>query len=186
MRYRKDITPTQFSQLEKMNIKNFFRLLVSKPLVTIKPPVYIYLDVPFLAVFGKTDLAVRLPSLVFGTLTVLLTYFLARELFFKQKKRVTISLLASFFLAISPWHIQLSRVAYEANIATFYTVLGVFLFLYSLRRKSFVFLFSICSFVLAFYSFNAHRVFIPLFVLALFVLFRTELFARKKWVTDST
>src|SRR3989344_4133954 len=46
-----------------------------------KPPLAIYLTVPFVAVFGLTELAVRLPSVIAGTLAILLTYFLARELF---------------------------------------------------------------------------------------------------------
>lgn len=133
-----------------------------------KAPVYIYLDVPFIALFGKSTLAVRFPSALLGSLTVLLTYFLAKELFFDNKHKKYIGLFASLLLAISPWHIQLSRVAYEANAATFFTVLGVYVFLYSIRKKSHFLILSIISFVLAFYAFNAHRVFVPLFLLFLF------------------
>ena len=46
-----------------------------------KPPLAIYITVPFVALFGLNELAVRLPSVLFGTLTVLLTYFLVQELF---------------------------------------------------------------------------------------------------------
>src|SRR3989337_3814090 len=41
-----------------------------------KPPVYMYLLVPFVAVFGLTETAVRLPSAVAGIVTVLLVFFL--------------------------------------------------------------------------------------------------------------
>src|SRR3989338_6749995 len=46
-----------------------------------KPPVYTYLLIPVLKVFGNTDFAVRFPSALAGTLTVLVTYFLVKELF---------------------------------------------------------------------------------------------------------
>lgn len=151
-----------------------------------KAPVYIYLDVPFIALFGKSTLAVRFPSALLGSLTVLLTYFLAKELFLENKHKKYIGLFASFLLAISPWHIQLSRVAYEANVATFFTVLGVFLFLYSIRKKSYILLLSIMSFVLAFYAFNAHRVFVPLFLIFLFAINYKYFLQNKKVLILST
>src|SRR5271155_5871448 len=46
-----------------------------------KPPVYAYLTVIPVWFFGLTELAVRFPSALFGTLTVLLTYFLVKEIF---------------------------------------------------------------------------------------------------------
>src|SRR3990172_6662708 len=75
-----------------------------------KPPLAIYATVPFVAMLGLTELAVRLPSVIAGTLTVLITYFLVLELF-NNKLRITnnqsLALLSAFLLAISPWHIQL-------------------------------------------------------------------------------
>src|SRR3989344_2937504 len=49
-----------------------------------KLPLYIYTTVPFVKLFGLNELAVRFPSVLAGTLTVLLTYFLVMELFYKS------------------------------------------------------------------------------------------------------
>ncbi len=49
-----------------------------------KNPVYIYSAIPFIKIFGLNEFAVRLTSALFGTLTVLFTYFLAKELFHKR------------------------------------------------------------------------------------------------------
>src|SRR3990167_2208416 len=46
-----------------------------------KPPGYIYLTVPAIAIFGLSEFAIRFPSALFGTLTVLLAYFLTKRLF---------------------------------------------------------------------------------------------------------
>lgn len=160
--------------------KEFLPLARFKAFGDYKAPVYIYLDVPFIALLGKTNLAVRFPSALFGTLTVLVSYFLAKELFFKNKNKNQISLAAAFFLAISPWHIQLSRVAYEGNLATFFTILGITLFLLSLRKQKWILIFSIISFIIGFYAFNAHRVFIPLFIFLIFsIYFRQIAFNRR-------
>jgi len=145
-----------------------------------KAPVYIYLDVPFMALFGKNTLGVRFPSALFGTLTVLVAYGLVIQLFAKHKKKKTLALITAFLLAISPWHVQLSRAAYEGNIATFFTVVGIYLFFLA-KNKDFRFLFlSAVSFVLGFYAFNAHRVFIPLLIVSLAVFYWRGVFARKK------
>jgi 4-amino-4-deoxy-L-arabinose transferase-like glycosyltransferase len=144
-----------------------------------KAPVYIYLDVLSIALFGQTEFAVRLPSALLGSLTVLTVYFLSRELLIDNKRKNGIALAASFFLAISPWHIQLSRAAYEANIATFFTVLGVYFFLKA-RQNIYVLLPSVVSLVLAFYSFNAHRIFIPLMVLLMGLLFYKDFIPKLK------
>ena len=46
-----------------------------------KPGLYFYLVLPFVKIFGLNELAVRLPNVILGTLTVLLLYFLVNEMF---------------------------------------------------------------------------------------------------------
>src|SRR5260221_9445949 len=52
-----------------------------------KPPLYAYLDIVPVKLFGLTEFATRFPSAFFGVLTVLMTYFLTKELFVKSQKR---------------------------------------------------------------------------------------------------
>src|SRR5512146_453807 len=86
-----------------------------------KPALYAYLTIPSILLFHLSVFSTRLPSAFMGILAVFLTFFLTKELLFfvgKDTKRNTaLSLLAMFLLAISPWHIQFSRVAFEANPA---------------------------------------------------------------------
>ncbi len=134
-----------------------------------KPPIPVYLTVPFVAVFGLNEFAVRLPVAIFGTLTVLLTFFLVNELFRKSLFTIHYSLLTSFFLAISPWHINLSRAGFEATIALFFVVLGVWLVLRA-RSVPPLWLVAWLPLVAAIYTFNSARYFSILFAPAL-VLF---------------
>ena len=46
-----------------------------------KPPVYAYLAIIPVKLFGLNEFAVRFPSAFFGVLTVLATYFLVKTLF---------------------------------------------------------------------------------------------------------
>lgn len=75
------------------------------------PAGYSYLSIPFIAIFDLSSFSVRFASAFFGSLTVIVTFLLTMELFFKFKNKIWISFLSSFFLAISPWHINLSRTA---------------------------------------------------------------------------
>src|SRR5581483_10976696 len=52
-----------------------------------KPPVYAYLAIIPVKLFGLTEFATRFPSAFFGTLTVFLTYFLTKEIFYDPKKK---------------------------------------------------------------------------------------------------
>ena len=81
-----------------------------------KPPGYIYATVPSIAIFGLSDFAIRFPSAFFGVLTVLLTYFLTKKFFESE----VVAQVATLFLAISPWHLQFSRGAFEANLGLFF------------------------------------------------------------------
>lgn len=152
-----------------------------------KPPVYSYLDIIPVKIFGLNEFAVRFPSALFGTLSVLLTYFLVKEIFYAKKKILifdieSLALLSSLIFALSPWHIMLSRAAFEANVATFLIILGTLLFLLGINRKGYYFIFSAIAFALTFYTFNSSRVFVPLFVLAISICTIKDLMKKKKEV----
>src|SRR5579872_6374629 len=96
-----------------------------------KPPLYIYADVPAIAVFGLNEFGIRFPSAFFGTLTIFVAYLIAKSLIEDEN----VALLTSLFLAISPWHIQLSRAAYEANLGLFFSSLGILFFIKFAQKK---------------------------------------------------
>lgn len=147
-----------------------------------KPPLYAYIDVLPVKIFGLNEFATRFPSAFLGTLTVLLTYFLTKSLFIKAAKKETYALVASGMLAISPWHILLSRAAFEANVGTFLLVLGVWLFLDSLQKRGYLLILSAISFVLGIYTFNTERIVGPLLVIGLAGIYLKQLRDMKKWV----
>ena len=138
-----------------------------------KPPVYAHLSVIPVKLFGLNEFSTRFASALFGVLTVLVTYYLVRELF-PNNKSPTLGLISAGVLAISPWHILLSRAAFEANVATFFIVLGVYLFFSSLRKRWFLIL-SVFSFVISMYTFNTARIVSPLLLLGLIFVNRDYL-----------
>ena len=163
-----------------------------------KPPLPIYVTVPFVALFGLNELAVRLPSAVSGTLSVFLAYFTVIELFRRYPKFSTsihklkeknalpavvlnsemLALLNAMLLAVSPWHINLSRAGFEGNIALFFVLLGVFVFLRA-RANPKVWTVALIPFVAAIYTFNSSRYFVFILFISLVVFCWNEI--RSHW-----
>ena len=147
-----------------------------------KPPMYAYLDIIPVKLFGLNEFATRFPSAFFGVLTVLITYFLTKRIFWNSRSRETYALLSALFLAISPWYILLSRAAFEANVANFFIVFGVFAFLEGVLNKKWLLVLSAISFALSFYTFNTARVVSPIMVILLAIISRKNLWKIKKTV----
>lgn len=140
-----------------------------------KPALYAYLVMPAISILGLNIVAVRLPSVIFGILTVLAAFFLVKELF----KKNNLALLTAFLLAISPWHIQFSRVAFEANVGVALNVFGILFFLKAFKKPWFLFL-SALMFGLSFHTYQSEKVFVPLLIAVLVFSFRKDLFSIKK------
>lgn len=127
-----------------------------------KLPVYIYSVVLTEKFLGMTELAVRLPAVLFSLGMVLLTYLIGLKIF----KKKLIALFAAFCLTVSPWFFIFSRTGYEASAGLMFFLLGIYLFLLVFKNKWFL-LFSVLSFILSFYSYNSFRIVTPLTFLIL-------------------
>jgi 4-amino-4-deoxy-L-arabinose transferase-like glycosyltransferase len=139
--------------------------VVFRSLGDYKLPGYIYLTVPFVYFFGLTENAVRLPSIIFGSLTILVLFGLVKKLNLNTR----VALLSALLLAIAPWHLQFSRAAFEAVVSLFFILLGVFLFMTSLEGRTKFLLFSLLSFLVAIYTYHSAVVVVPLIAPIIFV-----------------
>lgn len=133
-----------------------------------------FITVPFIGILGLNELATRLPVAIIGILTVCVLYFLVKELF-----NTRIALLSALFLAISPWHIQFSRIAYTAILVPFFFCLGLLFFLKSLKKPLYLVLSSI-AFGFSIYTYSPARVFMPIFMLCLVILYWKHLWNCRK------
>lgn len=129
-----------------------------------KLPLYAYLTIPSVSIFGLNEFAVRLPNTIFGTLAVLATYLMTKRLL--GAKHPSLPLLAALLLAISPWHIALSRGAFEANLTTFFLPFGVWAFLKGLDSPKWMTI-SATMFGLNLFTYHSARLITPLIFLSL-------------------
>ena len=144
--------------------------LVLRSFGDFKMPLYSYLAVPSIKFFGLNEFSVRLPNAILGSFAVLATFLMVSKI----TKRKDLGLLSALFLAVSPWHIGLSRGAFEANLTTFFIPLGVWAFVSGLERPRFMVLAAI-SFGLNLFSYHSARFFTPVLIVALIGIYLKEL-----------
>lgn len=132
-----------------------------------KPPLYFYLTLINIFLVGLTPFAVRITSVLSGTILILTTYLIVRLVMQKR----SVALVSAFLVAFSPWTIMFSRVGIEGNLACAIFSLGILSMLLWLKKDKLKYLvFCALFFSLALYSYHASKIIIPVFSLLIFVL----------------
>ena len=159
-----------------------------------KMPGNVYLSVIPIALFGLNEFAARFTSAFFGSLTVLLSFFLIKELLavvqsenkkqhvlFSRQSVFTTAIVTMVLLAISPWHIQFSHAGFEANVGLFFVVFGGLFFLRFIRLKNITPLFlSMGSFGVSLYFYRSILLFVPFLLVGFLFIFKKTLLIEKK------
>ncbi len=132
-------------------------------------PLNLYLTIPFVFFLGLTEFSIRFPHALLGILTIISTYFLASRL----TKNKYIGLLSSFLVAVSPWTLFTSRVVFQSNLSIFLLITSMALFVHREKKKCF-FPLSLILLFLTLFSYHSTRIFSPLLLIGLILLFKKE------------
>jgi hypothetical protein len=116
-----------------------------------------YLAMPFIAVFGLTEGAVRAVNLLAGLASLPVFYLLLR-----RAAGVPTALFGVFLLAVSPWHIMMSRWALESNLLPGVFLLAVWLLVKGTERARYFLAAGVC-FALCLYAYGTAYFAVPLF-----------------------
>src|SRR3989338_4946553 len=125
------------------------------------PPAYVYFSIPFIAIFGPTEIGIRLLSVILGVVIVLLIYLIGRK-FVNEKA----GLFAAGLAALSPWDIHLSRIGFETHFALFLTTLGAYLFIKA-KEKPILLVLSALSFGIGIHTYSTYKMTVPILILVL-------------------
>lgn len=134
-----------------------------------KPPVTVYLLAPLTGLLGLTEIVIRAPIAITGALLILLVYLISKRIF----NSTSGAIVAAGLTAISPWAINFSRATWEAGLALFFTTLAIFLFLKHLKKPWIIA--SLIVFMVAFYTYHAEKIAVPLLIVSLFWFFRKKM-----------
>ena len=97
------------------------------------PAHFLYLIAFFFRIFGTSTLTLRMVSVIFGLATVAASFLLGSELFNRR-----LGLVLAFFLAVSRWDINWSRIGMHAVSVPFFAIISIWLLLRALRKQCWV------------------------------------------------
>ena len=134
-----------------------------------KNPLFIYSAILPVKLLGLSAFSVRLAAALFGVATVLGIFFLGRALFGPW-----VGLWAGLFLAVAPWHIHFSRIAFELIAFPFVVVWGCALLVrFTQGRRTLPA--ALALYALGVYAYAPAALFVPAFLIGFGVLFLPEL-----------
>lgn len=139
--------------------------------------------------FGKGPWQHHTVSALIGVLSVLACFLVTKKLFSLSGKTVKsaslLGLLAGFFMAVSAWHVALSRTAFRAILIPLFTALTIYFALCAYQavgRKKQIFwaMMSGATFALGFYTYIAYRIMVPILFAAVLWPFVADCFKKPK------
>jgi len=167
-----------------------------------KPSLYFYAIVPGMAIFGLSEVAVRLPSALAGMAIVIGVGILATSVLRDRVSSRAARVLGMAIAAVSPWAIIFSRGGWEANLATALVLWGVIFFLFfieknqlqlakafSLQREKKTVICLIAATVclaLSLYAYHSARLVVPLLGIGLLGLWWSEATKEKVGLIDKS
>lgn len=153
----------------------FTHVLFQTEIETYILPLY-YLVVHAFLYLGEEDVILRIPSLIFGSLSIPLFFLVVREILGAET-----GVLASFLLAISPFHIFFSQEARPYAMFLFLCLLALYLLQQCLKHKESNWL-KLGFAVVAASTLYCHTVAIPfLMFLALYLVLMGSQIKLKEW-----
>lgn len=141
-----------------------------------KLPLLTYLAVPFIKIFGLTELGIRLVNIPFVFFFPVIVYLLAKELL----KNKTVGLLAAALAAFAPGVQLLGRQAHEGYLTAFFLTLTFYLFLRFYGKQNILrYALFVISFLVTLFGYHSSRLWGGFFILIfLFYAFKKKI----RWV----
>ena len=123
-----------------------------------------YLAIPFMWIFGCSETVFRLPQLICAIASMPIFFLLLKRLFNDK-----IAIIGLGLLAISPWHIMLSRWGLESNLAPAFLLFGFYFFIKGIEKNGF-FLLSALFYGLSLYTYSTTWLAVPIMIF-IFVIY---------------
>src|SRR5574337_326486 len=137
-----------------------------------KNPIFCYSIIPFLKIFGVSVFAVRVTSAFWGLATIILLFFVVKN----YLKNIHAAFFSSLMLTLMPWHLIISRIAFEVVTLPFFLLLFLYFWEKYLRTSKikFTFIASFCMGI-CFYTYSTARLLVPLYCAGVFIIWFREI-----------
>ncbi len=156
------------------NSLSYKNLILNYSLGDFHPPLYHIILKLFLQLFSATELSARMPSVIFGILTVYVIYLIGKKLYDEKT-----GLIAATLMATAPLHIYYSQEARMYAMAAFFTSLSAYFFISIISKDKIIFWIGfVVSTTLMLYT-----DYVPYFMLPTYIIY---LFLFRKNISKST
>lgn len=126
---------------------------------------YGYLMIPFIQIFGLTNLAIRLPMALVGCISLLVFYYFMKSAFGNKK-----AFIFTLIFAIFPWHLMKSRWGLESNLFPDLILWAVYAMYYGIvNKRNWCIWISSIIFGLSTYSYGTSYFFVPIALLITYI-----------------
>lgn len=147
----------------------------------VHPPLYYFILHYWVTLFGTSEVAVRLLSVLFGVLAIPMIYLVGRQLFDEK-----VGLVAAFILAFSSFNIYYSQEARMYSLMVLLALLSMYFFLRFLQRNNLALSAAyVLSTTLLVYSHNYGWFVViaqNIWILSLLLLSKNRTFRLRRWV----
>lgn len=109
----------------------FWQFVTGYPIGDFHPPGYFAILWVWGHIFGFSEVSTRIPSVIFGVITVYITYLIAKRIFNYQT-----GIFSALLLAVAPLHIYYSQEARMYSFATFAATFSFFAFIKLVERTN--------------------------------------------------
>jgi len=149
-------------------------LIFNYSLSDFHPPLYFILMRGWVLLFGSSEIALRIPSVIFGVASIYIVYKIGKALFEEKT-----ALIAATLLSVAPLHIYYSQEARMYMMAFFFATASAYFFIMILKQDKFInWVGFIVSSALMLYSDYLPYLMIPTYL--------TYVFVFRKRITQST
>ena len=140
-------------------------------------PLIFYATIPFVAIFGLTELSTRLPTLLIS-IAFLLAFFRFTQILFCNRK---LTVLVTLLITLSSWHIRMSRLGLEMMWALFFQTVASCFLLYAINVKTRQRFYTISAFLifsLSIISYQSAKMTTPLLILSIYTIYAKRFFKK--------
>jgi len=148
-----------------------------------RPALYVYLVIPFVHFMGLTAAAVRLPSVILSLIAVWAVYGISNLIGKKYHAPVVFPYVPAILLAVSPWHIYISRLGHETNLGLTLVTVGIYFFLDAvIAGRKYSWVPAAITLALSIHGYQSEKIVSPLIVFAGAALFWKDILKAKYYV----
>lgn len=160
--------------------QSFFQILTQFPKADNHPPIYYLTLKAWTDTFGYSEIAVRMLSIIAGTLTVFFVYKIC-ELYTAKKENknlLSFPFIASLLIAFSPLHIYYSQEARMYIFTGLFSSMSIYFFLKILKRNALFINWLLYSLSIVLLVFTDY---LPVFIFPVFLIYAIYSKKDKSW-----